>query len=99
MTAVLTLGKEIDAALAGDMGGKSQSKRPAVIPIGLRGNLSEPFGLQAGNPRIAVTSDVVTSLASRYVIDRYAEEIDEAVGVEGASEVLRGVIDILGGGK
>jgi hypothetical protein len=99
MTGTLTLGKEIDATLADDMGGKSRSKRPAVIPIGLRGSLNEPFDLQSGNPRIAVTSEVVTSLASRYVIDRYAEEIDEAIGVEGASEALRGVIDILGGGK
>jgi hypothetical protein len=69
-----------------------------VIPIGLRGNVSEPFGLQAGNPRISVTADVVASLASRYVVDRYAKEIDEAVGVEGASEAIKGVIDILGGG-
>ena len=40
-----------------------------------------------------------TTLVSRYAVDRYGDKIDEAVGVEGASEALKDVLDIFGGRK
>jgi len=99
MRGFLTLGPEVDAALASQLGGEAPaSKEPPVIPIAAEGDLGEPFGLRQRNPRLVVTSEVAQTLVSRYVVDRYRDKIDDALGA-GASDAVRDVLDILGGPK
>lgn len=115
MVATLTLGEAVDRALGGARSASAAKKSgPLVIPVPIRGHLSEEFRL-GRNPTLDVTPQLVAAVARRYLADELEEVeeltrqgkdlLDEQVG-EGTGDLAEDIIrrlpglgDLLGGGQ